>query len=78
MLDILVSQVANGLVLGVIYVLIAVGLSITFGLLGVINFAHGAFFALGAYTAWQLHQLFAGRRWCWRRRWSPSSAWRSR
>lgn len=58
MLDVLVSQVANGLVLGVIYVLIAVGLSITFGLLGVINFAHGAFFALGAYVAWQLYQLF--------------------
>lgn len=58
MLDTLVSQGANGLVLGFVYVLIAVGLSITFGLLGVINFAHGAFFALGAYVAWQLFQLF--------------------
>ena len=58
MLDVIVSQVANGLVLGFLYVLIAVGLSITFGLLGVINFAHGAFFALGAYAAWQLFQLF--------------------
>lgn len=57
MLDVIVSQVANGLVLGFIYVLIAVGLSITFGLLGIINFAHGAFFALGAYVAWQLFQL---------------------
>jgi len=58
MLDTLVSQAANGLVLGFIYVLIAVGLSITFGLLGVINFAHGAFFALGAYVAYQLFQMF--------------------
>lgn len=58
MLDILVSQVANGLVLGFVYVLIAVGLSITFGLLGVINFAHGAFFALGAYFAWQMYHWF--------------------
>jgi branched-chain amino acid transport system permease protein len=58
MLDTLVSQAANGLVLGFIYVLIAVGLSITFGLLGVINFAHGAFFALGAYVAYQLYQMF--------------------
>ncbi len=58
MVDVIVSQVANGLVLGFIYVLIAVGLSITFGLLGVINFAHGAFFALGAYVAWQLLQIF--------------------
>jgi branched-chain amino acid transport system permease protein len=58
MLDTLVSQTANGLVLGFIYVLIAVGLSITFGLLGVINFAHGAFFALGAYAAYQLFLMF--------------------
>jgi branched-chain amino acid transport system permease protein len=58
MLDILISQAANGLVLGFVYVLIAVGLSITFGLLGVINFAHGAFFALGAYVAYQLFQLW--------------------
>jgi branched-chain amino acid transport system permease protein len=58
MVDIIISQVANGLVLGFLYVLIAVGLSITFGLLGVINFAHGAFFALGAYVAWQLFRWF--------------------
>lgn len=58
MFDILISQIANGLVLGFIYVLIAVGLSITFGLLGVINFAHGAFFALGAYFAYQLYRWF--------------------
>jgi len=59
MLDTLVSQAANGLVLGFIYVLIAVGLSITFGLLGIVNFAHGAFFALGAYVAYQLFHLWS-------------------
>ncbi|WP_353235847.1 branched-chain amino acid ABC transporter permease [Diaphorobacter ruginosibacter] len=58
MLDALVSQSANGLVLGFLYVLIAVGLSITFGLIGIVNFAHGAFFALGAYAAYQLYQLW--------------------
>ena len=58
MLDILASQALNGVVLGVLYVLIAVGLSITFGLLGIVNFAHGAFFALGAYFAYQLFQMF--------------------
>ncbi len=58
MLEGLLSQAVNGLVLGFIYVLIAVGLSITFGLLGIINFAHGAFFALGAYVAYQLYQMF--------------------
>jgi branched-chain amino acid transport system permease protein len=58
MLDILLSQAANGLVLGFLYVLIAVGLSVIFGMLGIVNFAHGAFFALGAYFAVSLHQLF--------------------
>jgi branched-chain amino acid transport system permease protein len=51
MFEAIVSQLANGLVLGFLYILIAIGLSIIFGLLGIINFAHGAFFALGAYIA---------------------------
>ena len=50
----IMSQLANGLVLGFLYVLIAVGLSIIFGMLGIVNFAHGAFFALGAYFAWTI------------------------
>ena len=58
MLDIVLSQVASGLVLGGLYVLIAIGLSIIFGLLGIVNFAHGAFFTLGAYFALTLYQTF--------------------
>jgi branched-chain amino acid transport system permease protein len=49
MADLVLSQIVNGLVLGGLYVLIAIGLSIIFGLLGIVNFAHGAFFTLGAY-----------------------------
>ncbi|MBV9565141.1 MAG: branched-chain amino acid ABC transporter permease [Bradyrhizobium sp.] len=60
MFDMIVSQAANGLVLGFLYVLIAVGLSIIFGILGIVNFAHGAFFALGAYLA-----LVLGRQFGW-------------
>lgn len=56
MLDALLSQAANGLVLGFLYVLIAIGLSIVFGLLGVVNFAHGAFFALGAFFSLTLYR----------------------
>src|ERR1700755_430450 len=56
MLDILLSQTASGLVLGGLYVLIAIGLSIIFGLLGIVNFAHGTFFTLGAYLALTLYQ----------------------
>jgi len=44
----------NGLVLGALYVLMALGLSIIFGMVGVINFAHGAVFTLGAYVAYQV------------------------
>jgi branched-chain amino acid transport system permease protein len=58
MLDLILSQVAAGLVLGGLYVLIAIGLSIIFGLLGIVNFAHGNFFALGAYFALSLYQAF--------------------
>jgi branched-chain amino acid transport system permease protein len=45
----LLAQVFTGLVLGLIYVLLAVGLSLIFGLMTVVNFAHGALFMLGAY-----------------------------
>lgn len=58
MFDMIVSQAANGLVLGFLYVLIAVGLSIIFGMLGIVNFAHGAFFAIGAYLALMLNREF--------------------
>ena len=54
MAELIVSQIVNGLVLGFLYVLIAIGLSIIFGMLGVVNFAHGVFFALGAYFALSL------------------------
>ncbi len=56
--EILLSQLASGLVLGGLYVLIAIGLSIIFGLLGIVNFAHGVFFTLGAYFALTLYQYF--------------------
>ncbi|MBO1077225.1 branched-chain amino acid ABC transporter permease [Roseomonas marmotae] len=58
MLDLVLAQAVNGLVLGFVYVLIAIGLSVIFGLLGIVNFAHGAFFALGAYFAVSLHAHF--------------------
>jgi branched-chain amino acid transport system permease protein len=56
MTEMILSQMVNGLVLGFLYVLIAVGLSIIFGMLGIVNFAHGAFFAVGAYLALVLNQ----------------------
>jgi branched-chain amino acid transport system permease protein len=48
-LSTLLAQVFTGLVLGMVYVLLAIGLSLIFGLMTVVNFAHGALFMLGAY-----------------------------
>jgi len=45
----LLAQVFTGLVLGMIFVLLAIGLSLIFGLLTVVNFAHGSLYMLGAY-----------------------------
>jgi branched-chain amino acid transport system permease protein len=47
----ILEQVANGLLLGVYYLLIALGLSLIFSLGGIVNLAHGAFYAIGAYAA---------------------------
>jgi branched-chain amino acid transport system permease protein len=59
---VLTEFLLNGLVLGALYVLMALGLSIIFGMVGVINFAHGALFTLGAYAAYQVQGAlgFAG------------------
>lgn len=45
---------ASGFVLGGLYALMATGLAVVWTTLGVFNFAHGAFLALGAYVAWQV------------------------
>ncbi|ETA51180.1 branched-chain amino acid ABC transporter permease [Ponticoccus alexandrii] len=51
MLGLFIAQVLNGLLDGTYYLLIALGLSLIFSLGGIINLAHGAFFAIGAYLA---------------------------
>ncbi|MFB6122730.1 MAG: branched-chain amino acid ABC transporter permease [Haloferacaceae archaeon] len=49
-----VDNAIGGLVYGMILVMIALGLSLILGLMGVVNFAHGALFMLGAYFAYQV------------------------
>jgi branched-chain amino acid transport system permease protein len=49
-LNLLLLQTIAGVALGAIFVLLAIGLSLIFGMLGVVNFAHGAFFMVGAYA----------------------------
>jgi branched-chain amino acid transport system permease protein len=50
----LTSVLLPGLALGMLYFLIASGLSLIFGLMDVLNFAHGSLFMLGAYLAWTI------------------------
>ena len=53
-MDAIVLQTLNGLDKGGAYALIALGLTLTFGTLGVVNFAHGALFMLGGF--WWMQQ----------------------
>lgn len=51
------AQLFNGLTLGALLVLVAMGLTIIFGALGVINFAHGAFYMIGAYAGFVTYEV---------------------
>ncbi len=54
----IVNTLFNGLSLGSIYLLVALGLSVTFGLMGVINMAHGEFIMIGAYMTYVMQEIF--------------------
>lgn len=49
----------RGLSLGSVLLVVAIGLAITFGLMGIINMAHGEFIAIGAYTTYVIQNVFA-------------------
>jgi branched-chain amino acid transport system permease protein len=51
-------QVLNGLQYGLLLFLVASGLTLIFGIMGVINLAHGSFYMIGAYFAWSLASYF--------------------
>ena len=50
-LPVIFGQLMLGLVNGSFYAMLSLGLAVIFGLLGVVNFAHGAFYTLGAFAA---------------------------
>jgi urea transport system permease protein len=54
--DVLIGQLATGLSLGSILFPAALGLSLTFGQMAVINMAHGGFIMVGCYTAYVVQQ----------------------
>jgi branched-chain amino acid transport system permease protein len=59
-MDIFIQQLINGLVLGAIYALVALGYTMVYGILGLINFAHGEVVMIGALVALSVIQLIAG------------------
>ena len=52
------GQLLLGLVNGSFYAMLSLGLAVIFGLLGIVNFAHGALYMMGAYVAWLLMEKF--------------------
>jgi branched-chain amino acid transport system permease protein len=54
----LFGQLLLGLINGAFYALLSLGLAVIFGMLGIINFAHGALFMVGAFAAWMLLNYF--------------------
>jgi branched-chain amino acid transport system permease protein len=60
----ILGQLMLGLVNGSFYALLSLGLAVIFGLLGVVNFAHGAFYMLGAFAAYVGWQFLGVNYWC--------------
>ncbi len=57
------GQLMLGLVNGAFYAMLSLGLAVIFGLLGIVNFAHGALYMLGAFATWIMLDLFGINYW---------------
>jgi len=57
--QIVLQTVASGVLIGLIYALVAVGLTLIFGVMDIVNFSHGEFLMLGMYSAFWLFAIFA-------------------
>jgi urea transport system permease protein len=57
----LVGYLFNGVSLGAVLLLMSLGLAVTFGLMGIINMAHGEMLMIGSYTAYVVQEIFATR-----------------
>jgi branched-chain amino acid transport system permease protein len=53
-LQLIIGQLLNGIIIGTLYGIIALGVTLTFGITGIVNFALGAFMTIGAYVGWFL------------------------
>src|SRR3978361_1220459 len=59
-MEILLQQIINGLVLGSMYALVALGYTMVYGIINLINFAHGEVLMVGALTSWTVVTVLAG------------------
>ena len=59
-MEVLLQQIINGLVLGSMYALIALGYTMVYGIIQLINFAHGEVLMIGAVTAWSAIGIMQG------------------
>jgi len=57
--EILLQTLASGVLIGLIYALVAIGLTMIFGVMDIVNFAHGEFLMLGMYASFWLFSLYA-------------------
>ncbi len=57
MFDLILMALVSGILMGILYGLIGIGMNIIYGVMRVVNFAHGEFMMLGAYIAFSLHQV---------------------
>ncbi len=57
--EILFQTLASGVMIGLIYALVAIGLTMIFGVMDIVNFAHGEFLMLGMYSAFWMFSLYA-------------------
>ena len=62
-MDTFIQQLINGLVLGSVYALIALGYTMVYGIINLINFAHGEVLMVGAMTSWTVVTLLADTGW---------------
>jgi branched-chain amino acid transport system permease protein len=57
MIQLIIGQLLNGAIVGALYGIVALGITLTFGITGIVNFALGAFMMLGAYFTWYGYEL---------------------
>jgi branched-chain amino acid transport system permease protein len=63
LMEIFIQQIINGLVLGSMYALVALGYTMVYGIINLINFAHGEVLMFGALTCWTFVTAMAGSGW---------------